>query len=220
MELFEAMSTCRSIRRYRSDPVDEDLVWQCLKAAGYAPSGSNEQPWQFIVVNSPEGRALLGPAYRKGAEWSMGIYGVTRPPADDTSRRARMTRSMFELVDNFEDIPYYVIFCTRLWDNLPDHIAGSAIYPAMHNFMLAARSFGLGTLPTMWFMECEEELHQLLELPEEWHIAALMPLGYPKGQHGPLHRRPIEQLVHWNKFGNQRSAPPDVHLPGEVERAS
>ena len=137
----------------------------------------------------------------------MGIYGVTRPPDDDQSRRARMTRSMFELVDNFESIPYYVIFLTELWDNLPDHLAGSAVYPAVHNFMLAARSFGSGTVPTMWFMECEDELRALLEIPEMWHIAALMPLGYPKGSHGPLHRRPIEELVHWNRFGDQRPAP-------------
>ena len=219
MELFEAMSTCRSIRRYRPDPVDEYVLWQCLKAAGYAPSGSNAQAWRIIVVDSDEARALLGPAYRKGAEWSMGIYGVTRPPDDDQTRRARMTRSMFELVDNFESIPYYVIFVTELWDNLPDHIAGAAVYAAVHNFMLAARSFGLGTVPTMWFMECEDELHAMLEIPETWHIAALMPLGYPKGHHGPLHRRPIEELVHWNRFGDQRAAPEGLALPGALEKA-
>lgn len=219
MELFEAMSTCRSIRRFRPDSIDEYVLWQCLKAAGYAPTGSNAQDWRIVVLDSAEARAILGPAYRKGAAWSMSIYGVSRPPDDDMSRRARMTRSMFELVDNFESIPYYVVFCTQLWDNLPDRLAGSCIYPAVQNFMLAARSFGLGTIPTMWFMECEEELRQLMDLPEEWHIAALMPLGYPKGRHGPLHRKPIEELVHWNRFGSQRPAPPDLQLPGALEKS-
>jgi nitroreductase len=217
MELFEAMSTCRSIRRYRSDPVDEYVLWQCLKAAGYAPSGSNAQDWRIIVMDSPEARAILGPAYRRGAAWSMGVYGVSRPDPDDMSRRARMTRSMFDLVDDFEQIPYYVLFCTETWDNLPELLTGSCVYPAMQNFMLAARHFGLGTLPTMWFMECEDELHELLELPRDWHMVALMPLGYPQGRHGPVHRKPIEQLVHWNRYGNQRGAPPDLALPGEAE---
>jgi nitroreductase len=218
MRLFEAMSTARSIRRYRKDPVDEFVLWQCLKAAGYAPSGSNAQDWRIIVLDSPEARALLGPAYRRGAAWSMSIYGVKRPADDDMSRRARMTRSMFELVDNFESIPCYVLFCAKLWDNLPDRLAGSCVYPAMQNFILAARSFGLGTLPTMWFMECEDELHELLGLPRDWRIAALLPLGYPKGRHGPLHRKPIEELVYWNHFGDRRPAPPDLHLPGALEK--
>jgi nitroreductase len=218
MELFETMSTSRSIRRYRTDPVDEYVLWQCLKAASYAPTGSNAQDWRIIVLDSPEARELLGPAYRRGAAWSMGVYGVSRPAPDDMSRRARMTRSMFELVDNFESIPYYVLFCTQLWDNLPDLLAGSCVYPAVQNFMLAARSFGLGTLPTMWFMECEDELHELLDLPRSWHIAALLPLGYPKGRHGPLHRKPIEEQVYWNRFGNQRPAPAGLHLDGAVER--
>jgi nitroreductase len=220
MELFETMSTCRSIRRYRTDVVDEETVWKCVEAAGYAPSGSNAQPWRIIVAGSPKVRALLGPAYRAGWAWSANIYGIQPPANEDTSRKARMTRAMYELVDSFESIPLYIIFVAENLEDLPDRLAGSAVYPAMQNFILAARSFGIGTVPTMWFMQCEEELRDLLGIPDGWDIAALLPFGYPKGRHGPLYRRPAETSVYWDKWGEVRTRPPVIMSAGDSDRAS
>lgn len=204
MELFEAMATTRSIRRFEDRPVSEELIWECLQAALYAPTGHNTQPWRACVLAGDEARALLGPAYRKGWEWSSGLYNIERPEPDDMSRSARSRRSMYDFVERFEEIPYYVVFCAEHWDNLPDHLAGANVYPGMQNFMLAARSFGLGTVPTMWFMECEEELRELIGVPEGWRIVGLLPVGYPQGNHGPLRRRPIEEVVFWERWDNVR----------------
>ena len=70
------MSTARAIRRYRADPVPDDVLRRCLEAATWAPSGSNRQAWRFVVLRSPEVRAVLGPAYRRGWAGMSGGYGI------------------------------------------------------------------------------------------------------------------------------------------------
>ena len=200
VELIEAMSTCRAIRRFRAEPVAEDVLTECLRAATYAPSGSNEQAWKFCVLRSAEARDLLGPAYRRGWQATAAIYGIERPAATDTSRRARSTRAIFEFVDNFEQIPVYVLFCARHHPNQPEIFVGASIYPAMQNFLLAARERGLGGVITTWFRECEAELRTLVGIPDGWEIAALVPVGYPRGRHGPVRRGAIENVVCWDQW--------------------
>jgi nitroreductase len=196
------MSTCRAIRRFRNDPVPDDVLIECLRAATYAPSGSNEQAWKFCVLRSNEVRDLLGPAYRKGWQETAAIYGIERPAPDDTSRRARSTRAIFEFVDNFEQIPLYVLFCARHHPNQPEIFVGASIYPAMQNFLLAARERGLGGVITTWFRGCEAELRTLVGIPDGWAIGALVPVGYPRGRHGPVRRGDLERVVCWDHWAS------------------
>ena len=200
MELIDAMRTCRAIRRFRPDPVPPDLLRECLQAATYAPSGSNEQAWRFCVLQSEAARALLGPAYRRGWNQTAALYDIERPDTNDTSRRARATRAIFEFVDTFEEIPLYVLFCARRHPGQPELFVGASIYPAMQNFLLAARERGLGGVITTWFRECEAELRLLVGIPDGWEIASLVPIGYPRGRHGPLKRAPIEDVTCWDDW--------------------
>jgi nitroreductase len=173
----------------------------CLQAAVYAPSGSNQQKWRFCVLRSPDARRLLGDTYKNGWAQYADQMGLEKPAPDDTSRRARFVRSMFELVENFENIPAYVLFCAERTPFMEELYTGASIYPAMQNFMLAARSHGLGTVVTTWYRMCETELRQLVGIPDGWVIAALLPVGYPKGSHGLVRRRPMEESVcvdHWD----------------------
>jgi nitroreductase len=212
MELMDAMRTCRAIRRFRPDPVPHEVLLECLEAATYAPSGTNEQAWRFCVLESPEARALLGPAYRLGWERTATIYGIERPAPDDPSRRARMTRSIYELVDDFEAVPVYVLFCTLQHEGWPPLLTGASIYPALQNFLLAARERGLGGVMTTWFSECEVELRALVGIPDEFVIAALIPVGYPKGHHGQVRRAPVAQVVSWDHWAihDHASSAPSV----------
>ena len=200
MELIEAMKTCRAIRRFRPDPVPTELIIECLRAATYAPSGSNEQAWKFCVLQSQAARELLGPAYRQGWHNTAAIYGIERPAVADSSRRARSTRAIFEFVDNFEQIPLYVLFCARHYPDQPEIFVGASIYPAMQNFLLSARERGLGGVITTWFRECEEDLRALVGIPDGWEIAALVPVGYPKGSHGTVRRGAVEDVVCWDHW--------------------
>jgi nitroreductase len=195
------MRTCRAIRRYADTPVTDELLMECLQAAVYAPSGSNQQRWRFCVLRSPEARTLLGTTYKEGWRQYTEQMGLEPPAAEDHSRRARFVRSMFELTDNFDRVPAYVLFCALRTPFMEELYTGASIYPAMQNFILAARTKGLGTVVTTWYRLCEAELRELVGVPEDWVIAALLPVGYPKGRHGPVRRAPVGSVVcleHWD----------------------
>jgi nitroreductase len=203
MDVFEVMSTARAIRRFKPDPVPDEVLRRCLEAATWSPSGGNSQPWRFVVLRSPEARTLLGETYRRAWDENKGNYGVSGDEGpDDTSPRARMARSMLHFVNRFEEIPLYVLFCLkRRGIRQPALAEGGSIYPAMQNFALAARAEGLGTVVTTFFLGAETELRELVGIPDDWHLAGLLPLGYPVGHHGPLRRRPVEDVTyvdHWD----------------------
>jgi nitroreductase len=201
MELREAMRTARAVRRYRSDPVPDDVLARCLEAASWAPSGSNRQSWRFVVLRSPEVRAVLGPAYRRGWEEMAGVYGAAPDPSDD-SRRARLLRTMRHFVEHFEEVPLYVLFCVQAREREPWLTDGASVYPAVQNFLLAAREEGLGAVMTTWFEYCKAELRDVVGIPDDWLLAALVPVGWPVGRHGPVRRRPLSELASVDRWEN------------------
>ncbi|EFC86182.1 nitroreductase family protein [Parafrankia sp. EUN1f] len=204
IDLREAMRTARSLRRFRPDPVPDEVLARCLEAATWAPSGSNAQAWRFVVLRSPEARAVLGPAFREGWDWVRTIYGQSaEPPApDDMSRQARLTRTMLHLVDNFEKVPVYVLFCYRLSGFVSEFIEAGSIFPAMQNFLLAARAEGLGTVPSTWFTFGEDKLRSVIGMPDDWRIASLVAAGWPEGKHGPVRRRPVGTVTALDTWDN------------------
>ncbi|MGF7235330.1 MAG: nitroreductase family protein [Frankia sp.] len=201
-DLREAMRTARSLRRFRPDPVSDEVLARCLEAATWAPSGSNSQAWRFVVLRSPEVRAVLGPAFREGWDWvRSALYGKDeQPPPDDDSRDARLMRTMLHLVDNFEAVPVYVLFCCRIYGYVPEFLEGGSIFPAMQNFLLAARAEGLGTVPSTWFTFAEDKLRAVIGIPDGWRIASLVSVGWPIGRHGPVRRRPLNKVTSLNTW--------------------
>jgi nitroreductase len=203
MELRDAMSTARAIRRYRPDPIPDDVLQRCLEAATWAPSGSNRQAWRIVVLRSPEARAILGPAYRRGWGEMAGGYGIGGEiDPDDTSPTARMGRTMQHFVEHFEEVPAYVLFCVASRGHRPHLTEGASIYPAVQNFILAARAEGLGTVITTWYLFCEQELRDLIGIPDDWFLAALLPVGWPVGHHGPVRRRSVDQVAYRDRWGD------------------
>lgn len=196
IELHEAMSTARALRRYKPDPVPDEVLARCLEAATWAPSGSNMQHWRFLVLRSPEVRAVLGPAFRKGWEWVVNsVYRAAGvPTAEENPRMARLANTMQELADNFESVPVYVMFCIKMTGFVDEFLEGGSIYPAMQNFLLAARAEGLGAFPTTFFTFAEKELREVIGIPDGWRIAALLAVGWPVGRHGPVRRRPLSKV--------------------------
>lgn len=196
------MRTASAVRRFRPDPVDDAQLRRCLEAATWAPSGSNEQSWRFVVLRGQQHRQLLAGAFRQGFEELRSIYGLQIPEPGDDSRRARMTRSMQHLVDNAAAVPAYVLFCSRPHDGFPEFLEGGSIYPAVQNFLLAVRGEGLGAVQSTWFRYVERELHDLLEIPDGWRIASLVAVGHPVGGHVPVRRKPVAAVSaqdHWNR---------------------
>lgn len=200
LDLLEGISTTRSIHRYLPDPIPDDDLNTILHAATRGPSGSNAQPFRFLVLREGDraqrGKALLGAAYRQSWAAKSRAEGWTRGSgAEPNSRKTRSARAMQQFVDNFEDIPVVVLACCLL--HRPSSVYdGASLYPACQNLLLAARALGYGACITVWQGAAEQELRALLEIPDNAAMLATIPLGKPEGRHGPLRRRPVRELVY------------------------
>jgi nitroreductase len=201
-DVWEAMSTARTIRRFTDEPVDDATLARCLEAATWAPSGANAQAWRFIVLRSPEQRAVVAKAAAHALEVIEPVYGMTRPAADDTSRRARDNRATYELHDRAGEFTS-VLFTQKRFPTASELLLGGSIFPAMQNFLLAARAQGLGACLTSWgSYGGEQVLRDAVGVPEDWMIAGHIAVGWPKGKHGPVRRRPLAEVVnldHWDQ---------------------
>jgi nitroreductase len=201
-DVWEAMSTARTIRRFTDEPVDDATLARCLEAATWAPSGANAQAWRFFVLRSPEQRAVVAKAAAHALEVIEPVYGMTRPAADDTSRRARDNRATYELHDRAGEFTS-VLFTQKRFPTASELLLGGSIFPAMQNFLLAARAQGLGACLTSWgSYGGEQVLRDAVGVPEDWMIAGHIAVGWPKGKHGPVRRRPLAEVVnldHWDQ---------------------
>ena len=148
-DVWEVMSTARAIRRFTAEPVDDATLARCLEAATWAPSGANAQQWRFIVLRSADQRAAVAEAAAASLAVIEPVYGMSRPDPDDDSPRARSNRATYELHDRSGEFTS-VLFTYRRFDTASELLLGGSIYPAVQNFLLAARAQGLGACPTSW----------------------------------------------------------------------
>lgn len=210
-DLYEGLITTRAIRRYRPDDIPDDDLNSMLFAATRAPSGHNRQPFRFLVVRRTaemaEVRAVLTRGYQ--AAWAP---NREEPDDVDTSRKARMARTMSHFVDHIGEAPVLVFACLDLRVHASDLAAGASVFPACQNLLLAARALGYGGVMTNWHQRVADELGPLLGLPDDVTIAATIPLGRPVGGHGPVRRLPLPQLVFQDQWG--APAPWAVDPPG------
>jgi nitroreductase len=122
-----------------------------------------------------------------------------------------MARTMDHYVENFERAPVLVLPCLVRYRE-PTPMEGASVYPAVQNLLLSARALGYGGVITGFHHAVEAQLKTLLGIPEEVFIAATVTLGKPQGRHGPVRRRPMNELV----FGDSWQQAPDwaVDPPG------
>ncbi len=193
--LLDGLATTRAIRRYTDEPVpDEDLA-TILWHAGRAPSGSNRQPFRFLVLrdgpNARSAKRALGEAFRAG-------WAAKREA--DGYRPSRFADSMQRYVDRFERTPVVVLVCLDRYRK-PSPYEGASVYPACQNLLLAARALGYGGALTMWHLGVEAELRDLLAIPDGVALSACITLGVPEGCHGPVKRKPLAELVYDDAWG-------------------
>jgi nitroreductase len=214
--LLEGLTTTRSIRRYLDEPVPTDALRAMLFAASRAPSGSNRQPFRFIVLTDSAvaraAKALIGAGARRAWAGKRAADGYDRGSgAADDSPKARMGRVMQAYVDNFETAPALVLPCLIRYRD-PNPTEGASVYPACQNLLLAARALGYGGVLTVFHGMVEAELRALLGVPGNVFIAATITLGRPVGHHGPVRRRPLAELVYADRW--DEPAPWAVDPPG------
>lgn len=202
MDLFEAISTLRAMRRLKPDPVSDEELWTILDAAVKAPSGANRQPWNFLVIRNPDTKRKLAEHYLDG--WKH-IYGPLRDFALANPATAGTFRSAEHLAHHLAEVPVLIMAMVQRDAIAPGSPAGASMYPAVQNLMLAARALGLGTTLTTLHREHEAEVKELLGIPEGVDTMALIPVGRPKGKFGPPPRQPVEQVTYWERWGDVRN---------------
>jgi nitroreductase len=207
MDLLEGIATTRAIRRFRPDPIPEADLATMLFAATRAPTGSNRQTGRFLVLRDDpaarEAKALIGGAARAAWDAKRASDGYeTGSGADPDSPKARTAAAMQHFVDHFPEIPVVVLPCLVRY-RPPHPSEGANIYPACQNLLLAARALGYGGVITMWHAPVEDEVRALLGIPDGAAIAATVPLGVPVGHHGPVRRRPLDELVYDGAWGHR-----------------
>ena len=195
----EGLATTRAIRRYRDEPIPQDVLRDILFAATRAPSGSNRQPFRFMVLTDSDqarqAKALIGTAARDmWSEKRANDQYDQGSGADPNSPKSRMARTMQHYVDNLDNVPCLILPCMVRY-RPPTPTEGASVYPAVQNLMLAARALGYGGVITGFHGAVEKELKSLLGIPEEVLIACTITMGKPAGKHGPVRRRPLSELV-------------------------
>ena len=215
--LFDVIYSAGAIRRFKTDPVPDEIITKVLDAAIRAPSGSNAQSWLFMVVKDAEKRRQLGAVYKKASDILLGLYaGATAPEHMDQQKYERFFKAVVHLFDHMGDAPVLLVLClkasrwagAKLTDDMKARMAtagrtaGSSIYPAVQNVILACRAFGLGTVLTTIHAFYEEEVRAILNLPADVQTYALMPIGYPQGHHYQVKRKPVNTVACLDTYGN------------------
>jgi nitroreductase len=205
MPLAEAMETQRAVRRLRPDPVDDETVRRCLELAVRVPTGGNQQGWEFVVVRDPEVKHQLARLNRQS--WSVVKRGYAARARGDERMRKVLDAVQWQ-ADHFEEVPVVVVPC--LHGRAPVFgspvIAASyygSIFPAVQNLLLAARAAGLGATLTTLPVWSVTLARRTLGLPGSISPVAVVPMGWPQGGYGPTTRRPVEEVVHVDRYGHQ-----------------
>jgi len=182
MEVLEAIRTRRSIRKYKTDPVDDKTLVTVLEAARWAPSWANTQCWRFIVVRD----------------------GATKNKLADTLDETNPAR------DAIRNAPLVIVACAEL--GKAGRKEGELVTDkgdwfmfdvalAMQNLVLAAHSLGLATVFVGRFDA--REAARILEVPQGYCVVAMTPLGYPDETKEPRPRKEPSEIVFYNKWSTE-----------------
>lgn len=173
MEFYEVIRTRRSIRSYKSDTVPKETLNKILEAVRIAPSGSNRQPWKFVLVREEWLRNQLVPACGNQGFIAEAPVVVVACGYDINYNRGAYMGDMSMIMD---------------------------VSIAMTHLILAARAEGLGTCWIGSFNN--DEVKKLLDIPKDVNVVAITPLGYPKeeGFTEPESRKPLKEIISTDKF--------------------
>lgn len=204
-DLFDVMYNCRAMRRLESKDVPEEMLLKLTDAANQAPSGSNMQNGRWLIVRDPEVKKALADLNR------IGVEGYIKPmlekpaglPHQSVDKRTRMAEAVMWQMEHMHEIPALVIACLEFGtkvDGLDVQRGGGSIWPGIQNLLLAARAMGLGAAPTTLALGDQDAVRKILNLPETMGALCLIPVGYPKGKFGPVSRKPVEEIVRFDRW--------------------
>ena len=191
MDVFEAIRTRRSIRKYKPDPVDDKDLETVLEAAHWAPSWANTQCWRYIVVRDPGIKAQVAGTLQKvqfGDDW-----------LENAAAKAIV------------QAPVLIVACAQkgIAGFQPDGLPATEredwllfdVALSIQNLTLAARVSGMGTVIVGAFDS--RKAAEILDVPEGYTVVTMTPLGYPDHTGQPPPRKSLDEIVYKDKYGNR-----------------
>jgi nitroreductase len=207
MGLFDAIYHTRAMRRLKTDPVPEELLVRLIEAAHQAPSGSNQQNGRWLMICDAEQKRKLAELNKVAVTAYAAASNSQAAPLAHQSigARQRMLNSVVWQADHLAEIPAIVIACLELGEPRRETFfagagAGGSIWPGVQNLLLAARALGLGAAPTTLGLQNRAAVKAILTLPETIEPFCLIPIGYPMGKFGPVSRRPVQEILRWDRW--------------------
>lgn len=171
--LLDLLQSRRSIRRYRPEPVPEEMLQQILEAGRWAPSASNRQPWAFIVVRDPEVRR----------------------------RVAQNAAYYFVRWAHVEDAPLLIVLCGDARNAIYRQFLREDVALAGCQMMLQAAALGLGTCWVGGLDR--KAIADILKLPAHTEVIGLLTVGFPAENPLPPPRKDLAEVVHYDVYGNR-----------------
>lgn len=171
--LLTLLKSRRSIRRYRSDPVPDEMVEQLLEAGRWAPSASNRQPWDFIVVR------------------------------DEAIRQQVAEHAAFYFIKwaQVGEAPLLIVLCGNARNRFYRRFLHEDVGLAGGQIMLQAKALGLGTC-WIGALD-RKAVAGILKIPEHLEIVGLLTVGFPAEDPPPTPRKPLDEIAHYDVYGNR-----------------
>ena len=207
MGVFDTIYNCRAMRRLNTKKVPEELLRELISAANQAPSGSNTQSARWIVVRDPQIKQRLADLNRKGVETYLAPL-IDNPGSlshQSGDKRKRMVDAVVWQKEHMHEIPALIIACMDFGAPATnDMIArgNGSIWPGIQNLLLAARALELGAAPTTLALNDRKAVADVLNLPDSMAAYALIPVGYPLGTFGPVTRKPLEEILRFDRWSD------------------
>jgi nitroreductase len=214
MDLYAVMRTTGAVRRFTGDPLPDDVLERILDNARFSPSGGNRQGIRVIAVRDVATREALGELSAPGAQRYVAQIANGESPwnplhpcgvTDDVVAATEVPHGVAATLLGAEVV---LVVCLDLgvaaaFDQDLDRIgvvSGASVYPFVWNVLLAARNEGFGGVLTTWAVAREPGVKALLGIPDEYAVAAVVPLGKPVKQVTKLTRKPVSDLVTRERF--------------------
>ena len=207
MGVFDVIYHCRAMRRLDTREVPEALLRKLVDAGNQAPTGSNLQGVRWIIARDAAVKRELADLNRRGVEAYIGprLDDLEEVPHQSPAKRRRMLDAVLWQMEHMHELPALIVACHDFGEPAtPQRAAsgGASIWPAVQNVLLAARALGLGAAPTTLALTDPAAVAAALRLPETMAAYCLIPVGYPLGRFGPVTRRPLDEVLRFDRWSD------------------
>ncbi len=205
MDLFDAIEGRKSIRRFRSDPVPDEVIARVLEAGRRAPSANNTQPWSFLVIRDKSLLAKMAEAVRRQVDRMI-------PFAEDEKQSQRLAAYRGDYYTFFEKAPVVIAVFMEAYDASSNRLLSrmgygaddilrlrpnpglQSVAAAIEHILLAAHALGYGSCWMTGPLVAQDAFGELLGYGKERFIVALLPVGVPDEDPPARPRKPLVEL--------------------------